>query len=211
MSAENEMCSADLEAAKETGRGVIEIRVSKVNAIILGMILFFGALNFCLLGAHLSQLKIQFRLEDVDRWMFIGSVVLLIAVHEALHAVAALQWGKVPFNSIRFGANWKFAAFYCHCDRPLTIRVHRIVLIFPLIVTTLAAGLLFWLDPAIWSLLLFSGTVSVCSGDIMIFLKLRRYGKNDLVQDHPSEPGCYIWPEGQSLDRLRQPDAFERS
>ena len=197
MSAENEMCSAGQEPSKEMGREVIEIRVSKVNAITLGIILFFLAFNFCFLGAHLSQLKIQFSLENVERWMLIGSVVLLIAVHEALHAVAALQWGKVPFNSIRFGANWKFAAFYCHCDRPLTIRVHRIVLIFPLIVTTLAAGLLFWLDPAIWSLLLFSGTVSVCSGDIMIFLKLRRYGKDALIQDHPSEPGCFVWPEGQ--------------
>ncbi len=191
------MCSAGQEPSKEMGREVIEIRVSKVNAITLGIILFFLAFNFCFLGAHLSQLKIQFSLENVERWMLIGSVVLLIAVHEALHAVAALQWGKVPFNSIRFGANWKFAAFYCHYDRPLTIRVHRIVLIFPLIVTTLAAGLLFWLDPAIWSLLLFSGTVSVCSGDIMIFLKLRRYGKDALIQDHPSEPGCFVWPEGQ--------------
>ncbi|MCE2438273.1 MAG: DUF3267 domain-containing protein [Candidatus Latescibacteria bacterium] len=198
MSADNEMYSTGIDEANEKGQEVIEIRVSKVRAIIIGIILFFGAFNFCLLWAHLSQLKIRFRLESLDQWMFLVSIVLLIVVHEALHAVAALQWGKVPFNSIRFGVNSKWLVFYCHCDKLLRMRVQRIVLLFPLIVTTLCASLVFWLDPAIWSLLLFSGTISICSGDVMIFLKLQRFGGDDRVQDHPSEPGCYVWPEGQT-------------
>ncbi len=197
MSAVKEVYAAALQETNEKGKEVNEIRVSKVNAIIIGLILFFGAFNFCLLGAHLLHTKIQLRVEDIDRWIFLVSLVLLIAVHEALHAIAALQWGKVPFSSIRFGANWKWLVFYCHVDKALAMRVQRIVILFPLIVTTPAAGLLFSLDPTIWSLLLFSATVCVCSGDIMIFLKLRRFGTDTMVQDHPSEPGCLIWPEGQ--------------
>ena len=122
-----------------------------------------------------------------------------IILHEVLHAFAAILWGKVPWSSLHFGFKWQWGAFYCHCDMPMKMNTYRIFVIFPLIVTTPIAVLIWWLDPSIWSLLFFSLTIAFCAGDVLIFLKVWQVKNDQWVHDHPSEFGSIIRPEAISV------------
>ncbi len=176
---------------------ILEVRLNKVYMIIFLFFMFFFALNIVIAVQTLSFWEIELRFHDSDQWKLLGCCFLLIIFHEALHAFAAMMWGKAPWRSIHFGFKWQWMVFYCHCDKPLKIGIYRIFVIFPLIVTAPTAGLILWLDSSAWSLLLFCVTIAVCAGDILIFFKIRQVENDKWVQDHPSEIGCDILPESK--------------
>ncbi len=166
---------------------------------VLSLVMFFVAVN-AVLVVHwcLSGWNVDLRAANFNLWVFLGSLVLLAVGHEALHALAALLWGKAPFSSIRFGFNLKWLVAYCHCSSPMRIGAFRRLLLLPLAVTVPVAGLFLLLYPSLWTLLLFSLSFSACAGDVLIDFKIRNFPVDLWVQDHPSEIGCFVWPEGQS-------------
>ena len=187
------------EITSNDTRAVLRVRTNVLAMFLLSLVMFFVAVNVVLaLDWALPRWEIDFHINKLDRWMFLGSLVLLVVVHEALHAFAAMQWGDVPFSSIQFGLKWKWLVPYCHCASPLRIGVYRIFVLLPLMVTTPVAGLVLWFAPSFWSLLLFSIAFSACAGDVLMYFKVQDFRSDLWVEDHPSEPGCYIWPEGQS-------------
>ena len=169
--------------------------INKVYMNILSLFMFFIAFHIVFAVQVVSFEEIELHYTHTDLWKLLGSMFLLIIFHEALHAFAALLWGKVPGRSIHFGFKWQWFIFYCHCDKPLKVNTYRIFALFPLIVTTPIAGLIFWLDPSIWSILFFSCTIAACAGDVLLFFKVRQVENDKWIQDHPSEPGFYILPE----------------
>ena len=187
------------EITSKDSRDVLTIRASALAMFLLSLEMFFVAVNVVLV-VHwgLSGGNVDLQPDNINLWVFLGSLVLLVVVHEALHAFAALQWGKVPIGSIRFGFNLKWLAPYCHFSSGMRMGSFRVFLLLPLVVTTFVTGLVILLDPAIWTLLLFSVAFSGCSGDVLMYFKVQGYDKNLWVRDHPSEPGCTIWPEGQT-------------
>ena len=180
------------------GHEILEVRVNKALTIVFSLIMFWFAVTLVFVGEAVSLWKIDFRFQNIGRWMFLAYAILVVIFHEALHGFAALQWGKVPFSSIRFGIKWRWLALYCHCASPIRMGVFRIHLLLPLMVTTPVTGLVLWLAPSFWSFLLFSIAFSACAGDVQMYFKVQDFRSDLWVQDHPSEPGCYIWPEGQS-------------
>lgn len=180
------------------GREIIEVRVSKVYATVFSIIMLWFAVTIVLVFEGVSPGKIDYQLDNLDRWMFLGGLVLVVVAHEALHGFAAMLWGDVPFSSIQFGFKWKWFAPYCHCASPLRMGVFRVFLLLPLTVTTAITGLVLLLDPSLWSLSLFSLTFTGGAGDILIYFRVQDIPGDLWVQDHPLELGCYIWPEGQT-------------
>lgn len=145
------------EIINEDCQEVLTVRTTALATNLLMLAMFFVAVN-AVLVVHwgLSGWNIDLQPDSFNRWVFLGSLVMLAAVHEALHAVAALLWGKAPFSSIRFGVKWKWIALYCHCASPMRMGVFRIYSLLPLAVTTVVTGLVLWWDPTVWTLLLFS-------------------------------------------------------
>lgn len=141
---------------------------------------------------------IEFRFPLIDLWKLIGGLVALFVIHEALHGIAAMAWGKIPFSSLHFGINVRLMAFYCHADKPMTLSAYRAVALLPLIVTTPAAVLVLSFDPAIWSVLLLCSTFAGGAGDIMVYFKARRYDNDSWIQDHLSEVGFTLFPAGET-------------
>ncbi len=150
---------------------ILEIRVGQISMGRLSLLMLFFAFNIAIAAQFLFSFEIEWRFSGVDIWKLLGAIILLTIFHEALHAVASLLWGRVPWRSIHFGFKWQQFMFYCHCDRPLKVNTYQIFPLFPLIVTTPIAGLILWLDPSIWSLLLVSFTISACAGDVLLFFK----------------------------------------
>ncbi len=175
------------------------ILVDKDNINILSILMFFFSVYVAIAVHLLSFGEIELDFPSIDLWKLLGCICLIIILHEGLHAFAGLLWGKVPWSSLHFGFKWQWFAFYCHCDKPLKVNTYRIFVLFPLIVTTPVVGLIWWLDPSIWSLLLFSLTIAFCAGDVLIFLKVWQVESDQWVHDHPSEIGSIIRPEAVSV------------
>lgn len=183
------------ESNHDKDREILEVRVGQISMNLLSLLMFFFVANIAIVAQFLFSFEIELRFSSIDSWKLLGSLILLIIFHEALHAVAALLWGKVHWSSIHFGFKWRQLIFYCHCDKPLKVNTYRIFALFPLIVTTPAAGLILWLDPSIWSLLFFSFTIAFCAGDVLLFFKTDQVENDKWIQDHESEPGFYILPD----------------
>ena len=162
---------------------------------IFHMLMFYFAFGIAIAVQFLFFGEIEFRFPGIDIWKLLGCICLVIILHEALHGFAALLWGRVPWRSIHFGVNWRQFMFYCHCDKPMKVNTWRIFVLLPLITTAPIAGLIWWLDPSIWSLLFFSITVAFCSRDVLLFFQTRQVENDKWIQAHESEPGFYILPD----------------
>lgn len=120
-------------------------------------------------------------------------MILGIVVHELIHGIIWARYAEKGFKSIKFGVLWKMLTPYCHCKEPLLVKHYILGAIMPAIIL----GLI----PAIYSiimgnigLLLFGVffTMTAC-GDFLVINVLRKEKMDSLVQDHPSEVGCYIY------------------
>lgn len=122
--------------------------------------------------------------------MFIG-----IFLHELLHGIGFIVFGKVNANQVKYGFSWKDGAAYARCMKPIKVSAYRIALLLPVIVT----GLL----PLFISYIIGNGvllTVSVILtaggiGDWLIFRSLREDDASQFVKDHPTKVGYFIYTD----------------
>lgn len=120
-------------------------------------------------------------------------IVLGIVLHELIHGLTFLPFCKNGFKSIKFGFMKQYLTPYCHCKEPLKLKYYRIGVIMPAIIL----GFL----PSVWAIvtgnfyLLCFGIFFImgAAGDFMILMILKNENPEDLVLDHPSEAGCFVY------------------
>ncbi len=129
-------------------------------------------------------------------WMWLTWALVLILLHEGIHAVAWKLASGLTWSMFTFGILWKTLTPYCHCKAPMPARPYRIGAIMPFIVT----GLLPWgislttgdAELAVASALLISGA----GGDLYVLWSVRDLPDTVLLQDHDAQAGCVVlWPE----------------
>jgi hypothetical protein len=172
---------------------VVKIRVGKLAANIVGNLLAVLLCAAAIVLAH--KLPHYSRHITLHRVLAsLGYFAALVPVHESLHAIGLMTFGKVPWRDIRFGVVWRALMPYCHCTVPITIRAYRRMALTPLVVMGL--GTLGWLllSPDDLVALLTGLTLAVCVGDVWMVLKMRGFNDPLLVRDSPSEIGCDIFP-----------------
>ena len=169
---------------------IAEIRVSKLAANIIGTLL---TVLFCITGVLLARLLPHYR--AFAEWHAVPLLVCLIVllpVHEALHALGLSVFARVSWSDVRFGVMWRALMPYCHCTVPISVSAYRRMALLPLWITgasSLTALLTFPTD----GLGFLAGVaVAACVGDVWIVAKLGRFADNLLVQDSPSEIGCDV-------------------
>ena len=116
-----------------------------------------------------------------------------IIVHELIHGIVWAAYASKGFKSIKFGVLWSMLTPYCHCKEPLRVKQY--------ITGAIAPAILLGILPALYAIA--SGNLPVlifgmfftmaAAGDLLIINLIRKENKNALVQDHPSEAGCYIY------------------
>jgi hypothetical protein len=122
------------------------------------------------------------------------SVLLLgIVVHELIHGITWAIFAKNGFKSMKFGVLWKTLNPYCHCQEPLRVRQYIIGAITPAIILGFIPSILAIVIGNLGLLLFGMFFTMAALGDFLIINLLRKENKSDLVQDHPSEAGCYIY------------------
>ena len=120
-------------------------------------------------------------------------MVLGIIIHELIHGVVWAKYSQHGFKSIKFGVLWKMLTPYCHCREPLNVGHYILGAIMPAIILGLMPAIISIIIGNFW-LLVFSVFFTIAaSGDFLIINLLRKENMNSLVQDHPSEAGCYIY------------------
>jgi hypothetical protein len=164
--------------------------VSKLAANIVGSLL---TVVLCLAGVMLAQfLPHHVSFAPWHGVALLVAFVLLMPVHEGLHAVGLLLFGRVQRQEIRFGVMWHALMPYCHCTVPIPLHAYRRMALLPLWVTgsfSTAALLLYPAD----AFGIFAGVaVAACVGDVWMIARLRSFSDSLLVQDSPSAIGCDI-------------------
>lgn len=128
---------------------------------------------------------------SISLWIVLNILgyLLVLPIHEAIHALLFLFWGGKPY----FGTKLPLA-LYCGAKDQLFRRNHYLVVgLAPLIVITLAAIVLtlFASTLAGYTLLASAGNFSGAAGDIIVARRLLRQPQHVLVED--TEVGYKVW------------------
>jgi hypothetical protein len=163
------------------------------------MMLIVGGIVFVVLNLvayYWQQHTLQFSLSfsGVVLWLVCNIVgyILVLPLHELIHALAFLFWGGRPY----FGAKLPLA-LYCGAKKQLFWRDHYLIVgLAPLVVITLAGLLLTFFSPVLASYVLFAtvGNVAGAAGDVLVAVKLWRQDREILVED--TEVGYRVWRIG---------------
>jgi hypothetical protein len=115
-----------------------------------------------------------------------------IFIHELIHMFTWAFFAKKPLRAFKIGFQWKSLTPYAHCKEPMDIGPYRI--------GSFAPGLLLGILP--WLISLFAGNIllfffgflytTAAGGDFLILWVIRNVKPNTLVEDHPTNAGCYI-------------------
>jgi len=125
--------------------------------------------------------------------IIIAISIVGVVLHELIHGLCWGLFAKKGFKSITFGVVWKMLTPYCHCKETLQVNQYIFGAIMP--------GIILGLLPAVYAviygsfgILLFGIFFTIAAaGDILMVYLLRKERMDNLVQDHPSEVGCYIY------------------
>jgi hypothetical protein len=124
--------------------------------------------------------------------VIVGNLVLYLAVlplHEAVHAAVIVALGGSPQLGLRLPL-----ALYCTAPGQLFTRAgYAAVALSPLILLSLAGGVVIWLAPGIgaYLLLALAGNVSGAVGDLTTFKTLRALPPDALIADQATGYAAY--------------------
>lgn len=134
----------------------------------------------------------------LDLVIALASFVAVLFVHEGLHAVGFMLFGKAKSKDISFGVILRQGMIYCTTKKPLTARAYGISLVLPLIFTAIIPFIISMVLGNVILVLVFSFAISGAAGDVFMLNTVRKYDKNQLILDHPKAPAFYlVYEEGQ--------------
>lgn len=173
------------------GNKVGEIRFGKwaanLIALLVGLVLIAAFLVFAAILPHSG------RMDDFNILYFIGAVAVSAVLHECLHAVGAMRWGKLTRRDVKIRFSWRGLIPVCHCKAPVTVGAYRALILLPLYVLGSVFIILLTLFPSAWLALATGTLIAGSTGDMLILWKLRHFNSSYLIQDHPTEIGCDIF------------------
>jgi len=192
----------NLENYKKTK---LTIDITKANIIGIVMLipitLIYGVLFYLINDTDLILSNFKSSFKNIDSsfgefgipLIFLLTILFGIIIHELIHGITWALFAKKGFKSIKFGVLWKLMTPYCHCKEPLLLKHYILGAIMPAIILGFLPAIYSIITGNIWLLAFAIFFTLAAIGDFLV-IKLIRKEKNDsLVQDHPSEAGCYIY------------------
>jgi hypothetical protein len=161
-----------------------------VVMLIIGTV-FFVVLNIASYIAQTHSTPGQIGGWGLFLWIGINilAYIVVMFLHEGLHALAFLFWGGKPY----FGAKLP-VALYCGAKNQLFRRNQYLVVgLAPLVVISLAAIIFTLYSPVLASYTLFAsiGNFSGAAGDVWSVWKIHRHPAEVLIED--TESGYRVW------------------
>lgn len=170
-----------------------EIVLYKIGEIKTSPISLWGITFTVYLSVEFFLLTILFFLEkqgvivEIERSLSktIISALFIVILHELSHFIAYHWLCKIDRNDIYLGFHWRWLVPFCGTKSPVSIACYRITLITPLIITGCICMLLFCFFLSEWTVKALSFALAISSKDIVDFLKLRKFDKNNILSGHP--------------------------
>lgn len=182
----------DIENYYREKKTIDIVQANKVALVVLlGSVIVFGVpFHLIWKPAWTSFFSLGF--------MFFFMLIAGIVLHELIHGLVFGLFAKDGFKSIRFGVMWKMLTPYCHCKEPLKIKHYFAGALMPAFLLGIVPAVISWFNGNSGWLLFGIFFTAAAAGDFMVVYVLRREDRNNLVQDHPSEAGCYVfWKTGE--------------
>ena len=123
---------------------------------------------------------------------FLTTLILGIVIHELIHGLAWAIAGHKPLSAIKFGFQWQALTPYAHYRQPLEVRAYRLGVSMPLIVLGILPFLIGIVTGNGWSAFFGFIFTLAASGDVLVLWLIRGVSRGQLVQDHPTQVGCYL-------------------
>ena len=165
--------------------------------ILIPILLIFGLPYYLIWSSNMDFKNLTASIVPQDivygGLFIIGILILGIIVHELIHGITWARFAENGFKSIKFGVLWKMLTPYCHCKEPLTVRQYTIGAIAPAIILGFLPAIIAILTGNLGLLIFGIFFTMAAGGDFLVINMIRKENKDDLVQDHPSEAGCYIY------------------
>jgi hypothetical protein len=124
--------------------------------------------------------------------MLIPIFILSVVLHEILHGIGFVKFGRISWSDVEFGVKWKVMTPYASCKVAIPVPAYRMAGLLPGLVLggiPVLYGLLF----GVFSVYLYGifMTIAAC-GDILIVWLIKNLDRDTLVLDHPDRVGCKI-------------------
>lgn len=171
-----------------TNKRDLSISMARANFVVLFTSIPVAILQFFIFALlhGMDNLWITWNLT-----LLIG-VLLGVVVHELIHGMSWMIFGHKPFSAVKFGFQWKTITPYAHLKEPVEVNAYRIGGFMP--------GFILGILPYILSLVLSNGNLfwfslihtAAAGGDWLILWLIRNVKTGMLVEDHPTNAGCYV-------------------
>jgi hypothetical protein len=118
--------------------------------------------------------------------------VLGVVVHEYIHGLAWAFFGRKPLSSIKFGFQMKTLTPYAHSTEPMEVNAYRLGAVMPALVLGILPTLIAIINGNGWLLAFGLFFTAAAGGDLLILWLIRNVKAGTLVEDHPTQAGCYV-------------------
>jgi len=159
--------------------------------LLIPIVLIFGIPYYLIWGFQFDN----FSLQQIfgSSWIILLILFFGTIVHELIHGMVWARFAKNGFKSIKFGVLWKMITPYCHCKEALKIKEYLLGAIMPAIILGFIPATLAIIIGNTVLLIFGMFFMLVAGGDFLIIFALRNEKMDTLVEDHPSEAGCYVY------------------
>lgn len=124
-------------------------------------------------------------------WVF-PLFILLVLVHEAVHAIAWKVSSGLAWRDFNFGFKWEALAPYCHAQKPMALQPYRIGAAAPLVVTGILPLIVAYINGSTTLAVVSALMISVAVGDLYILWLIRDVPPEAQLRDHPENAGCIV-------------------
>lgn len=167
----------------------LSISMARVNVImlILSMPLFIVQFAIFVQTQDVRDISLTF-----NPALLMIAIILGVATHEIIHGFSWMIFGHKPLSVVKFGFQWKTLTPYAYLQEPVEVNVYRIGTFMP--------GFILGIIPYVLSLLLNDGNLfwfslfhtASAGGDWLVLWLIRNVKDGTLVEDHPTNAGCYV-------------------
>jgi uncharacterized membrane protein len=168
--------------------------------LIIPIVLFYGLPYYFIWGNEITRDGFKNLVPNISPEMIGISTILFflifisgIILHELIHGLTWAKYTRNGMKAMKFGVLWQMLTPYCHCKEPLKVKHYILGAITPAIFLGLGPAILSIITGNLGLLVFGMFFTMAAGGDFLIINLLRKEPMDNLVQDHPSEAGCYIY------------------
>ncbi len=129
---------------------------------------------------------------------FIPALLFGIIFHELLHGIGWVWFGGKQWSVIKFGFKFSALSPYAHCTVPLAARAYKLGTFLPGLVLGVIPSFVALFSGSCWMLIFGVLFLVAAAGDFLVLWIIRNVRADQMVEDHPTRAGCYVFERSDS-------------